>query len=222
MVSVYTMTTSDRGSIDRLDAALIELLTAEPRVGVLEASRRLRVARGTVQARLERMAERGVITGYGPEVDPAALGYEVTAFITLEIRQAGGHDPVAERLAAIPEVLEVHTITGAGDMLCRVVARTNADLQRVLDAIVSTEGVVRSATLISLATQVPYRVLPLVRAAGGSAGPLLASAVCFAGSVTAGSVPHRSLAWHVHYRDHGSGEPGSGACGHASRDSWLI
>ena len=52
MVSVYTMTTSDRGLIDRLDAALIELLTAEPRVGVLEASRRLRVARGTVQARL--------------------------------------------------------------------------------------------------------------------------------------------------------------------------
>ena len=151
--------------IDRLDAALIELLAAEPRVGVLEASRRLGVARGTVQARLDRMRDRGVITGYGPEVDPAALGYEVTAFITLEIRQAGGHDPVAERLAAIPEVLEVHTITGAGDMLCRVVARTNADLQRVLDAIVSAEGVVRSATLISLAAQVPYRVLPLVRAA---------------------------------------------------------
>ena len=127
---------------------------------MLEASRRLGVARGTVQARLDRLADRGVITGYGPDVDPAALGYEVTAFITLEIRQAGGHDPVAERLAAIPEVLEVHTITGAGDMLCRVVARTNADLQRVLDAIVSAEGVVRSATLISLATQVPYRILP--------------------------------------------------------------
>jgi DNA-binding Lrp family transcriptional regulator len=75
---------------------------------------------------------------------------------------------VAERLAAIPEVLEVHTITGAGDMLCRVVARSNADLQRVLDAIVSTEGVVRSATLISLAAQVPYRVLPLVRACGSA------------------------------------------------------
>jgi len=169
MVSVYTMTTSDPGRVDRLDAALLELLAAEPRVGVLEASRRLNVARGTVQARLDRMAERGVITGYGPEVDPAALGYEVTAFITLEIRQAGGHDPVAERLAEIPEVLEVHTITGPGDMLCRVVARTNADLQRVLDAIVSVEGVVRSATLISLATQVRHRVLPLVRAAASAA-----------------------------------------------------
>ena len=165
MVFLYSMTSSNRRQVDALDAALIELLTAEPRIGMLEASRRLGVARGTVQARLERMQDRGVITGYGPEVDPAALGYEVTAFITLEIRQAGGHDPVAERLAAIPEVLEVHTITGAGDMLCRVVARSNADLQRVLDAIVSTEGIVRSATLISLATQVPYRVLALVRAA---------------------------------------------------------
>jgi DNA-binding Lrp family transcriptional regulator len=170
MVSLYSMTISGRESVDSLDAALIELLAAEPRVGVLEASKRLRVARGTVQARLERLQERGVITGYGPEVDPAALGYEVTAFITLEIRQAGGHDPVAERLAAIPEVLEVHTITGAGDMLCRVVARSNSDLQRVIDAIVSAEGVVRSATLISLATQVPYRVLPLVRVAAGRGG----------------------------------------------------
>jgi len=170
VASLYTLTTPDPGPVDRLDAALIELLAAEPRVGVLEASRRLRVARGTVQARLHRMRARGVITGYGPEVDPAALGYEVTAFITLEIHQAGGHDPVAERLSAIPEVLEVHTITGAGDMLCRVVARSNADLQRVLDSIVSAEGVVRSSTLISLATQVPYRVLPLVRAtASGTA-----------------------------------------------------
>ena len=167
LVSLHTMTTDPPGPVDALDAALIELLTAEPRVGVLEASRRLRVARGTVQARLERLHDRGVITGYGPDVDPAALGYEVTAFVTLEIRQAGGHDPVAERLAAIPEVLEVHTITGAGDMLCRVVARSNADLQRVIDTIVSAEGVVRSATLISLATQVPYRMIPLVRVAAG-------------------------------------------------------
>jgi DNA-binding Lrp family transcriptional regulator len=151
--------------IDELDAALIELLTAEPRVGVLEASRRLGVARGTVQARLDRLHERGVVTGYGPDVDPAALGYGVTAFVTLEIRQAGGHDPVAGLLAGIPEVLEIHTITGPGDMLCRVVARTNADLQRVIDAVVDVPGVMRAATVIALAAPVPYRVLPLVWAA---------------------------------------------------------
>ncbi|WP_283135474.1 Lrp/AsnC family transcriptional regulator [Rhizohabitans arisaemae] len=152
-------------AIDELDARLITLLDAEPRLGVLECSRRLGVARGTVQARLDRLVARGVVRGFGPDVDPAALGYDVTGFVTMQIKQVGGHDPVAERLAGIPEVLEVHTITGSGDMLCRVVARSNADLQRVIDLIVAVEGIVRASTVISLATQVPYRVLPLVVAA---------------------------------------------------------
>jgi DNA-binding Lrp family transcriptional regulator len=155
--------------LDELDVRVIEMFAGEPRVGVLEASRRLGVARGTVQARLDRLQARGIITGYGPDIDPAALGYGVTAFVTLEIRQVGGHDPVAARLVPIAEVLEAHTITGAGDMLCRVVARNNADLQRVIDAIVDVPGVVRTSTVIALAAPVSHRVLPLVRAAAGRA-----------------------------------------------------
>jgi DNA-binding Lrp family transcriptional regulator len=151
--------------MDSLDARLLELFAAEPRVGVLEASRRLGVARGTVQARLDKLEAAGVVRGWGPDVDPAAVGYPVTAFVTLGIRQPRGHDPMAVRLAAIPEVLEVHTITGNGDLLCRVVARSNADLQRVIDAIVEVEGVERTSTVIALATLVPYRAQPLVAAA---------------------------------------------------------
>lgn len=151
--------------MDDLDRNLIDLLAAEPRVGVLEASRRLGVARGTVQARLDKLEASGVVTGWGPDLSPAALGYGVTAFLTLEISQAGGHDAVAERLAEIPEVLEVCTITGVGDLWCRVVARSNPDLQRVIDRVVSLEGVVRSATVMALATLVAHRVRPLVRAA---------------------------------------------------------
>ena len=153
-------------TIDHLDARLVALLAAEPRIGVLECSRRLNVARGTVQARLDRMAAKGVITGYGPDIDPAALGFDVTAFVTLHIRQVAGHVPVADQLALIPEVLEVHTITGGGDMFCRVVARSNADLQRVIDRIVDVQGVVRTESVIALDTPVPYRTLPLGRAAG--------------------------------------------------------
>jgi DNA-binding Lrp family transcriptional regulator len=157
--------------VDALDAGLLDLFATEPRVGVLEASRRLGVARGTVQARLDRLQGSGVVRGWGPEVDPAALGYGVTAFVTLEIRQVRGHDPLAQRLAAVPEVLEVHTITGSGDLLCRVVARSNADLQRVIDTIVAEEGVQRTSTTIALATEVTYRTMPLVRAAASSQIP---------------------------------------------------
>lgn len=151
-------------AVDSLDARILSLFRDEPRVGVLEASRRLGVARGTVQARLDKLAARGVVTGWGPDIDPVALGYPVTAFVTLEITQSG-HDALGGRLAEIPEVLEVHTITGSGDLLCRVVARSNTDLQRVIDQVVGTDGVVRSSTVIALATQVSHRVLPLLRSA---------------------------------------------------------
>jgi DNA-binding Lrp family transcriptional regulator len=159
--------------IDPLDRRIVEVFTDEPRVGVLECSRRLGVARGTVQARLDRMARDGVVRGWGPDLDPLALGYPVTAFVTLEIRQhhpsRPAHDAVAEHLARIPEVLEAHTITGAGDVLARIVARSNADLQRVIDRVLGSEGVVRASSVIALDTQIPYRVLPLLREAADRA-----------------------------------------------------
>jgi DNA-binding Lrp family transcriptional regulator len=150
--------------IDALDGRLITLLDREPRIGVLEASRRLGVARGTVQARLDRLQAQGVIRGFGPQVDPAALGYPVTAFATLEIKQGLGAD-VRAHLASVPEVLELHTTTGEGDMLCRLVARSNGDLQRVIDKVVGFEGIVRAATAIVMENPVPLRIIPLVEQA---------------------------------------------------------
>ncbi|HEY7044457.1 MAG TPA: Lrp/AsnC family transcriptional regulator [Nocardioidaceae bacterium] len=152
-------------AIDELDAGILALFAAQPRIGVLEASRRLGVARGTVQARLARLESSGVVRSWGPELDPVALGYPVMAFVTLEIRQGGGHDPVRDHLALIPEVLEVHTVTGPGDLWCRVVARSNTDLQRVLDSMVAYPGIERSVTMIALADQIRHRVLPLVSSA---------------------------------------------------------
>jgi len=149
--------------VDDLDSRLLALFSREPRLGVLEASRRLGVARGTVQARLDKLTAVGVITGWGPELSSEALGYPVTAFLTLEIRQGAGHDTVARHLATIPEVLEAFTITGAGDMWARVVARSNTDLQRVIDLVLNDPAILRSSTVIALAKQVPYRVRPLVR-----------------------------------------------------------
>jgi DNA-binding Lrp family transcriptional regulator len=151
--------------MDDLDRSLLDLFATDPRIGVLEASRRLGVARGTVQARLDKLGAVGIVTGWGPQLSTEALGFPVTAFLTLEIRQDsaehGGHDAVAQHLATIPEVLEAHTITGAGDLWARVVARSNSDLQRVIDLVLKDPAIVRSSTVIALATQIPYRVLPL-------------------------------------------------------------
>ncbi|MEU4213977.1 Lrp/AsnC family transcriptional regulator [Actinoplanes sp. NPDC026623] len=154
--------------LDALDGRLLALLDEEPRIGVLELSRRLAVARGTAQARLDKLTARGAIRGFGPEVSPAAIGYGVMSFVTLEISQRYGHTAVTTHLADIPEVLEAHTITGSGDLMCRIVARSNADLQRVIDTILAYEGILRASTIIALAEQIPYRTMPLVKAASGA------------------------------------------------------
>lgn len=147
--------------LDELDARLLLLLTDAPRLGVLECSRRLGVARGTVQARLDKLVARGVLTGFPPAVDLAAMGYGLTAFAVLEIAQ-GRRAEVAARLAAIDEVCEVHATTGQGDLLVRMAARSNADLQRVIDEMVDVAGVHRLATSIALSTPIPPRVRPLL------------------------------------------------------------
>ena len=151
-------------AVDDLDARLLRALADTPRAGVMDLARRLRVARGTVQARLDKLVRRGVVTGFGPELGLRALGYEVLAFTTLEIAQGRLAD-VVEHLRDIPEVLEAHAISGPGDLHCRVVARTNEHLQQVINRMLEVAGIDRTATVIALSEQIRYRVLPLVDAA---------------------------------------------------------
>ena len=149
--------------LDALDLALLGALRDSPRAGVLQLSRITQVARATVQARLDRMERAGVITGYGPDIDLAAAGYSVLAFVTLEITQ-GALDQVRDDLAVIPGVLEAHAITGSADVICKVAATSHADLQRTLLRIDSSPSVARSTSAIALSTVIKPRDLPLLTA----------------------------------------------------------
>ena len=151
-------------AIDELDARLLTLLRAEPRLGLMEASRRLGVARGTVQARLAKLEARGVVTGYGPEVDPSAMGYTITAFVFVELNQ-GRLAEAVELLAAVPEVLEADAVSGPQDLVCRVVARDTEHLQEIVNRLLATPAIQRCTSHIVLSRQVPPRTGPLVAAA---------------------------------------------------------
>jgi DNA-binding Lrp family transcriptional regulator len=153
-------------AVDELDSRILGALREEPRVGVLELSRRLGVARGTVQARLDKLQARGVVTGFGPDLDPAPMGYPVLAFVFLEIAQGRLEEAVAA-LDGMAEVLEAHGVTGSRDLLCRVVARDNGHLQEVINAMVTHPAVRRSTSYISMSRQIAYRVGPLLAQAAG-------------------------------------------------------
>ncbi len=149
--------------LDSLDRRLLRLLADNPRIGVMEMARQLGVARGTAQSRLDKLMESGVIRGFGPDVDPSAMGYEVLAFAMIEIAQ-GRLDDVVAHLRRIPEVLDAYATTGPSDLHCRLVARSNDHLHRVVTKILEVRGITRTTTVIALSEQIGYRVMPLVEA----------------------------------------------------------
>ncbi|GEL20130.1 Lrp/AsnC family transcriptional regulator [Pseudonocardia asaccharolytica] len=149
------------GEIDAVDARLLRVLTENPRATVLAIAERVGLSRNTVQARLARLEERGVLLSFERRIDPAALGYPLVAFVTVQVTQRMLAE-VAAALDRVPEVIEVLGLSGRGDLLVHVVARDAADLYRIAGQLLATEGVERTTTGLAMRTLVEHRVRPLL------------------------------------------------------------
>lgn len=147
--------------LDDTDRRLLKIVMADPRVGVREFSRRLGVARGTAQARLDKLEARGVIGSWSPSLDAAALGYPLTAMVHIQMAQARLEETCAG-LEEVREVLEVMSVAGEFDIVCRVAARDHAHLEEVFASIISTTGVLRTRTEVVLRRRVGPRIAQLL------------------------------------------------------------
>ena len=137
--------------LDALDLRLLDALRRSPHAAVTELAGTVGIARGTVYSRIDRLERDGIVTGYGPDIDSVRAGLSVLAFTVLEIAQ-GSHDATVASLAEIHEIVEIHTITGQGDLLCRIVATSNDHLHAVLQRIAHIDTVTRSQTQLALST----------------------------------------------------------------------
>ncbi len=138
--------------MDDTDRALIAQLSADARVSLATLARRLRMARSTVQARLERLENSGVIAGYTLKLGEAARAGRIRATVLLTIEPRSQTATVA-RLKALPEVERVHTTSGRFDLLVQVAAGSTAALDAVLDAVGAIPGVRATESLIHLSTK---------------------------------------------------------------------
>src|SRR5699024_4426261 len=148
-------------AIDDTDRRLLEVVMADPRVGVREFWRRPGAGRGAVQSRLDKLEARGVLSSWAPTLDAAALGYPLSALVHIQMAQAKRDETCAD-LAGVREVLEVMSVAGEFDIVCRVVARDHAHLEEVFSAIISTPGVLRTRTEVVLTRRVGPRITQLL------------------------------------------------------------
>ncbi len=153
--------------LDSADQILIGLMRRHPRISTIELSRRAGMARNTVTMRLNRLTDRGVIVGHGPDIDRRAAGYQVLAFVTLTIAQ-GAHEETVDALRPIGNVLEIHTVTGQGDLLLKVIAETNDTLHRIVQKIASIESVNRTETQLALETSTYRTAADLIESETGT------------------------------------------------------
>jgi DNA-binding Lrp family transcriptional regulator len=149
-------------NVDPIDARILLALDQQPQATVVALAAELGLARNTVHSRLRRLHDNGALGVHSRRLDLAALGYPLLAFVTLSISQHEGGRAAAE-LARIPEVIELLSTTGEGDLLARVAARDTDDLHRLTNAILDVPGVVRTNTSIVLKQLQPLTVSPLLR-----------------------------------------------------------
>jgi DNA-binding Lrp family transcriptional regulator len=158
---VYVTRSDDLNALDSTDLKILLELIRDPRIQIGDLSDKLGIARNTAQSRLRRMLRSGVLRDGGREIDLESVGYDVVAFVTIEVTHRE-LDGVVGALRLLPQVLEVHEISGRGDVWCRVVATDTHNLQAALRSILRIRGVIRTETVLALHTHIPYRTEPLI------------------------------------------------------------
>lgn len=148
-------------NLDPTDLRILLELIRDPRTQIGELSDSLGIARNTAQSRVKRLIRAGVLRSGGREVDLEAVGYDVVAFVTIEVSHRE-LDGVVGALRLIAQVLEVHEISGRGDVWCRVAATDTHNLQAALRQVLRIKGVIRTETVLALHTHIPYRTEPLI------------------------------------------------------------
>ncbi|MEX1663587.1 Lrp/AsnC family transcriptional regulator [uncultured Thioclava sp.] len=143
--------------MDELDQKILGLLSADARISLATMARRLRVARSTVQTRLERLETNGMIAGYtvklGEEAKAARLRATVLLEIDLRVQAA-----ILQKLRTLPEIERIVTSSGRIDLMLQIAANSTPQLDKVLDVIGEIPGVKDSESLIHLTTKLDRAV----------------------------------------------------------------
>jgi Lrp/AsnC family leucine-responsive transcriptional regulator len=155
--------------LDAIDQQILTLLQENARTPHAEIARRVGMAASAVVERVRKLEERGVIRGYATDLDPRALDLGLLAFVFVRTTDRGCPQ-TAERLAAVPGVLEVHDVAGEDCYLVKVRAADPEDLYaRLRDTFSNVPSVLSTRTTIVLKTLKSTTTLPIPGVAAGAA-----------------------------------------------------
>lgn len=149
-------------ALDATDRRILLALDEDPRATVQLLALRLGLARGTVHARLERLAREGTMRRNSIRLQPAALGYPLRAMVSAEIDQ-DAFDRMLDDMSLIDEVVECVGVAGENDLMIQIVARDADHVYDITKRIKGCRGIIRTSTAIVLRELLAYRFDHLLR-----------------------------------------------------------
>ncbi|GAA3892936.1 Lrp/AsnC family transcriptional regulator [Saccharothrix violaceirubra] len=150
------MPSDQRPTIDATDDLILQLLQQDGRMSTADLARAINMSASSTADRVRRLTDQGVIQGYRAVVDPAALGYPLTAFIRVRLT-TGVANPFRELLQTTPTITEAHHLTGDDCYLLKVLARSMPDLEELTGRLVTFGHL---TTNIVFSSPVDGRTLP--------------------------------------------------------------
>jgi Lrp/AsnC family leucine-responsive transcriptional regulator len=147
--------------VDRVDLALLVALQEDCKRSLAELGERVGLSAPAVHERVRRLEAAGLIRGYHAQIDPRKAGLDIGAFIGVGIDKPRQIDAFEKAIAAVPDVLECHHVTGRHTLVLKVRTENTESLQRLISTIRDLPGVERTETMIVLQTQFERTQLPI-------------------------------------------------------------
>jgi Lrp/AsnC family transcriptional regulator, leucine-responsive regulatory protein len=144
--------------MDDVDRRLVAVLRANARATYAELGRLVGLSGPSVQDRIRRLEDRGVITGYHAAIAPEAVGLRVAAIIGIYLTDAADQDGVAAELSRLPEVEACWFVAGEESFLAKVRTNDAAGLERLLGRLRQIKGLARTRTTVVLSTKWEDRI----------------------------------------------------------------
>ena len=137
--------------IDNLDRQILEIISQNARIPFKDVAAECGVSRAAIHQRVQRLIDLGVIVGSGYQVNPKSLGYRTCTYVGIKLEKGSMYKSVVAEMEKIPEIVECHFITGAGNILAKLYCVDNEHLMRtIFDGILRIQGVSSTETQISL------------------------------------------------------------------------
>jgi len=145
--------------IDKLDREILSILIKDAKIPYTDIAKKLIVSPGTIHVRMRRMERLGIVRGATLIIDPAKIGYDMTAFVGIYLEKGSAYREVIREVNGIPEFVEAHFTTGEYSIFGKVVCKNTEHLREVInEKLQIINGVSRTETIISLGESIKKQV----------------------------------------------------------------